>query len=296
MSTERLNKCPLCKSGLFLNHKEIKDHSISQESFILCECASCNLVFTNPRPDKKNIQSYYQSDAYISHQDKTTSITDVLYKLVRSYTIGQKIKLLNSLKPSKGRILDIGSGTGYLLEAAKKNGWDVQGLEPGKVARKIAKSKGLKINKNLDSIEDEKFDCITLFHVLEHLHDLRKDTKKILNLLKTDGYLIIGVPNRNSWDANHYKEKWAAWDVPRHLYHFNTKSFLAFTDNYKLEIVDQKPMIFDSYYVSMLSEKILGSSGVNSLWKGLINGYKSNNWAKKNQGNYSSILFILKKK
>ncbi|UJP65935.1 class I SAM-dependent methyltransferase [Mongoliitalea daihaiensis] len=296
MSLERLNKCPLCKSGLFLNHREIKDHSVSKESFILCECASCNLVFTNPRPNQESIHTYYQSDAYISHQDKITSITDILYKLVRKYTLRTKINLLNSLKPSQGSLLDIGCGTGYLLEAANKKGWICEGIEPGKDARKLAKKKGLRVNKSLDDLKEKQFDCISLFHVLEHIHLLRKDTKKILRLLKETGYLIIAVPNRNSLDANKYQANWAAWDVPRHLYHFDQRSFQKFTEEFGLEIIDQKPMIFDSYYVSMLSEKIVGSSPTKTLWKGLVNGYTSNKWAANNQGDYSSILFILKKK
>lgn len=296
MSLERLNKCPLCKSGLFLNHKEIKDHSITQESFILCECASCKLVFTNPRPSKKDINTYYQSDAYISHQDKITGFTDLLYKLVRTYTIYKKARLLQYLKPTKGQLLDIGCGTGYLLQAAKKKGWQVEGMEPGKTARKLAKKKGLTVHKSMDYLENKSFDCITLFHVLEHIHDLRKSSKAILKLLKQNGYLIIGVPNRDSWDARYYESNWAAWDVPRHLYHFNQGSFERFLDEFNLELVEKKPMIFDSYYVSMLSEKIKGSSGITALFNGLINGFKSNQWAKKNGGNYSSILFILKKK
>lgn len=296
MSLERLNKCPLCKSGLFLNHKEIKDHSISQESFILCECASCKLIFTNPRPSKEDSDRYYQSKNYISHQDQTKSITDILYKLVRTYTIHKKVALLNSLVPSKGQLLDIGCGTGYLLKAAEQKGWKGTGMEPGKTARKFAKKKGLTVYKTLEKLPTNTYDCITLFHVLEHIHELRKNTKSIIKLLKKNGYLVIGVPNRDSWDARHYKDKWAAWDVPRHLYHFNQESFGNLIEEFNLELVSQQPMIFDSYYVSMLSEKIKGESAIKSLWNGFINGYRSNKWAKTTNGNYSSILFILKKK
>jgi 2-polyprenyl-3-methyl-5-hydroxy-6-metoxy-1,4-benzoquinol methylase len=296
MSLERLNKCPLCKSGLFLNHKEVKDFSISQESFILCECAKCKLVFTNPRPKEKNLPYYYQSDDYISHQDKTNSITAILYKLVRNYTIKHKVNLLNQLKPTKGALLDMGCGTGYLLEAATKNGWKAQGIEPGKVARNHARKKGLPIVKSIDKLTDERFDVITLFHVLEHLHDLRKTTKKIITHLKDNGHLIIAVPNIHSWDAQHYGNKWAAWDVPRHLYHFNQESIQEFAQEFDLKLISAKPMVFDSYYVSMLSEKNQGNTGLLSLWNGFINGIKSNQWAKNNQQNYSSILFILKKK
>lgn len=296
MSLERLNKCPLCKSGLFLNHKEVKDFSISQESFILCECANCQLIFTNPRPKEDNIASYYESESYISHQDKSKNLTDLLYKLVRNYTIKQKVSLLNQLTPTKGKLLDIGCGTGYLLAGAQQNGWHVTGIEPGKVARKLARKKGLLVHKNLDTLDNQKFDCISLFHVLEHIHELRKNLKKIIKHLKDNGHLLIAVPNVSSWDAQHYGAEWAAWDVPRHLYHFNRKSFQTLTEEFDLNLIHSKPMLFDSYYVSMLSEKNKGNKGTLSLWNGFLNGFKSNQWAKKNQKNYSSILFILKKK
>lgn len=296
MSLERLNKCPLCKSGLFLNHKEVKDFSISQESFILCECANCQLIFTNPRPKEDIIASYYESESYISHQDKSKNLTDLLYKLVRNYTIKQKVSLLNQLTPTKGKLLDIGCGTGYLLAGAQQNGWHVTGIEPGKVARKLARKKGLLVHKNLDALDNQKFDCISLFHVLEHIHELRKNLKKIIKHLKDNGHLLIAVPNVSSWDAQHYGAEWAAWDVPRHLYHFNRKSFQTLTEEFDLNLIHSKPMLFDSYYVSMLSEKNKGNKGTLSLWNGFLNGFKSNQWAKKNQKNYSSILFILKKK
>lgn len=296
MSLERLNKCPLCKSGLFLNHKEVKDFSISQESFILCECANCQLIFTNPRPKEDNIASYYESESYISHQDKSKNLTDLLYKLVRNYTIKQKVSLLNQLTPTKGKLLDIGCGTGYLLAGAQQNGWHVTGIEPGKVARKLARKKGLLVHKNLDTLDNQKFDCISLFHVLEHIHELRKNLKKIIKHLKDNGHLLIAVPNVSSWDAQHYGAEWAAWDVPRHLYHFNRKSFQTLTEEFDLNLIHSKPMLFDSYYVSMLSEENKGNKGTLSLWNGFLNGFKSNQWAKKNQKNYSSILFILKKK
>lgn len=295
---ERLTKCPLCKSGLFLNLKEVTDHSVSKEKFTLCKCSKCELIFTNPRPDQINIQSYYESELYISHQNKSNNLTNLLYKIVRFYTIRQKVNWLNSYNQYKGNLLDMGCGTGYFLNAAKKNGWKVTGVETNKTARKIAKDKGLKVFTEIEKIDNKKiFNCISLFHVLEHVHELRKTLKKIIQRLDENGVLMIAVPNISSLDAQYYGENWAAWDVPRHLYHFDKSSMQYLANDFKLRIVKVIPMKFDSYYVSLLSEKYINpqQSFVKELTKGLQKGLESNKWAKQNDNNYSSLLFILKK-
>lgn len=296
---ERLTKCPLCKSGLFLNHKEVKDHSVSGETFFLCQCSNCKLIFTNPRPPIGIIEQYYESEEYISHQNKSNNLTNKIYKLVRQITIRNKVALINMLYPKKGKLLDIGCGTGYFIEAAKKSQWAVRGIEPNRTARKLAQDKNLKVSKSLKDINDnKKYDVITLFHVLEHIHNLRKSVKKIIEILDENGSLIVAVPNYNSHDSKIYGSNWAALDVPRHLYHFNKISMQKFADEFNLEIIDIKPMKFDSYYVSILSEKYLNpkKTSISHLMKGSLNGLKSNIWAKNNENNYSSLLFILKKK
>jgi 2-polyprenyl-3-methyl-5-hydroxy-6-metoxy-1,4-benzoquinol methylase len=299
MSLERLNKCPACKSGLFLHYKEIADFSVSKENFLLCKCSTCKLTFTNPRPDKKHIGIYYQSQDYISHQDASTNLINWIYKQVRTVTIKNKISWLKKYSVGKGSLLDVGSGTGYFLEAAKKKGWNITGIEPSETARKIALKKKLKVKKSFEDVKPgKKFDAITLFHVLEHIHDLRKTAKNIMNHLQDDGTIFIAVPNNNSLDAKIYDKHWAAWDVPRHLYHFNIETLTSFTDSVGLKVIDQVPMKFDSYYVSLLSEKYMNpkANPVKRILNAVINGYKSNSWAKNNNNNYSSVLFILKRK
>ncbi|MCL6258401.1 methyltransferase domain-containing protein [Aquiflexum sp. TKW24L] len=299
MSQERLTKCPLCKSGLFLNHAELCDFSISKENFMLCKCTSCNLIFTNPRPDKISIGKYYESEDYISHHNKSTNIVNIIYKWVRNITLKKKVSWLNNYSHKKGSLLDIGCGTGEFLSLAKKNGWKISGIEPNKTARKIATKKKLSIQKNLEDIKkDQKFDIISLFHVLEHVHDLRKTGKKIISHLNDNGRVFIAVPNINSYDASSYGSFWAAWDVPRHLYHFSQETINAFAKEVGMEIVAQEPMVFDSYYVSLLSEKYLKPeiNFLSKLINAYIKGYKSNAWSRKNNNDFSSILYILKKK
>ncbi|TDK44123.1 class I SAM-dependent methyltransferase [Algoriphagus formosus] len=295
---KRLNKCPLCKSGHFLNYQTIKDFSVSQEDFILCHCQECNLIFTNPRPGKKSIAKYYEFDEYYSHSDDSNSLISKIYNQVRQINIKKKYKLISSLGTDKS-ILDIGCGTGELLKFFQSKNWKVSGIEPSKTARKLAEEKlKVQIDEKLENIpSSEKFDIITLFHVLEHVHGLRKAVKSVINLLKSDGYILIALPNHQSPDALKYKEYWAGWDVPRHLYHFDTKSFDNLANKFNLQIVERYPMTFDSYYVSLLSEKYLNPENQNltSLAKSFISGLNSNLKAKES-GNYSSILYILKKK
>lgn len=297
--SERLTKCPLCKSGHFLNFKEVTDHAISREKFYLCRCAECKFVFTNPRPTKETINKYYESENYISHQNKTRNITDFIYKSVRKITLQRKLNWLNDYNKNKGNLLDLGCGTGSFLKKAKDDGWQVSGVEPNPKARKSARRKKLNVHSKLKKIDPtEQFQAITLFHVLEHVHDLRKTGKKITALLKNEGTLFIAVPNIDSKDSRIYGETWAALDVPRHLYHFTPETMQIFAEKMGLEIVDKKPMKFDSYYISLLSENYKNpkSIGIKKYIKGFINGTLSNIWARNNNLNYSSILFILKKK
>ncbi|MDO8966560.1 class I SAM-dependent methyltransferase [Algoriphagus sp.] len=295
---ERLSKCPLCKSGRFLNYAEITDHAVSKENFILCKCSNCELLFTNPRPTEDKIGPYYNFPEYYSHEDKAKNLTQWIYQKVRNFSISKKVDFIRRLK-RKGKLLDYGCGTGEFLKAAKNKGWKISGIEPNEKARNQA---NLKLNEKVkNSIEElnknSDYDIITLFHVLEHIHELRKTLKKIITHLKSDGYLIIAVPNADSWDGKKYGKYWAGWDVPRHLYHFNSKSIEALQTEFNLELKEIKPMKFDSFYVSLLSEGYLqkDSSLLSRYWSAFKAGIKSNHSAK-TPGQFSSNIFVFQKK
>ena len=290
---ERLTKCPVCKSEQFINHLVVKDHAISNESFIICECTNCQLWFTNPRPDEENILKYYDKPNYISHQDKSRNLTDIVYNVIRKYTLEQKLNWLNTRIPKKGRMLDYGCGVGLFPKTCQKNGWEAYGMEPNQKAATIAK-----VENNVNMVQDfndlqklKKFDAITLFHVLEHIHKLHETIDVLLGRLKKRGLLFLAVPNR---DSGTFKEDWAALDVPRHLYHFNKQSMNFFVDQHQCRVVDTIPLPFDSYYVSLLSHQAKGHK--NKYLKAIKSGYQSNKHAKTNDNNYSSLLFVIKKK
>ncbi len=296
--SERLSKCPLCKSARFLNYSEITDFAVTGEKFILCKCSDCQLLFTNPRPGQTEIGPYYNFPEYFSHEDKAKSITQWIYQKVRNYNISKKVDFIEQYK-KKGKLLDYGCGTGEFLRAAKSKGWKVAGIEPNDKARHQA---NLKLKDRIkESIEETdqntRYDIITLFHVLEHIHDLRKTTKRVLNHLKSSGYILIAVPNHDSWDGKKYGKFWAGWDIPRHLYHFNSNSITAFKDEFGLELIETKPMKFDSFYVSLLSEGYLDKEAplLKKYWNAFFAGLKSNKMASK-PGEYSSNIFVFKRK
>jgi ubiquinone/menaquinone biosynthesis C-methylase UbiE len=259
-------------------------------------------MFTNPRPETDNLLKYYESENYISHKDKPDNLIDKLYHLIRNHTLKRKYYLvrkyhfLTSINSHSPTILDIGCGTADFLNSFKNEGWKVYGVEPNNGARSIAKSRhNLDIDDNsaLLKYPDNHFDVITMWHVLEHIPDLNSHISLIKRLLKPEGTLIVAVPNAQSPDAQHYKQYWAAFDVPRHLYHFNKKSIIEIFGKFDLLVADILPMKFDAFYISLLSEKNM--TGKNNYLKAFFNGFISNLKATR-MNNHSSLIFIIKNK
>jgi 2-polyprenyl-3-methyl-5-hydroxy-6-metoxy-1,4-benzoquinol methylase len=295
MSYERLEQCPICGKEAFKNFLVVNDNAVSKESFVIVECENCSFKFTNPRPDAQSIGQYYESEDYISHSNTTNGIINRAYHVVRSITTKQKVELINKYAPVKGSILDYGCGTGVFLSACKKDGWEIRGIEPNAKARKKATEQtGEIIAETLEDIEGEKYEVITLWHVLEHIHALNDTMEQLLEHLQEDGTLIIAVPNADSHDAQEYKENWAAYDVPRHLYHFTQPTMKRFLKKHKMKLEEVLPMKFDAYYVSLLSEK--QKQGKTKMLTSVMNGYRSNSYAEKNGNDYSSLIFIAKRK
>jgi 2-polyprenyl-3-methyl-5-hydroxy-6-metoxy-1,4-benzoquinol methylase len=295
MSYERLEHCPICGKEDFKNFLVVTDNAVSKESFVIVECENCSFKFTNPRPDASSIDKYYESEEYISHSNIKTGIINRAYHVVRSITTKQKVELINRHAPAKGTVLDYGCGTGVFLNACKNDGWEIRGVEPNVRAREEASAlTGELIAKEWEEIAGEKFEVITLWHVLEHIHTLNETMVELINLLQEDGTLIIAVPNADSHDAQQYKANWAAYDVPRHLYHFSQATMKRLLKKHKMRLEEVLPMKFDAYYVSMLSEK--QKEGKTKMISSVVNGFKSNSYAEKNGNDYSSLIFVAKKK
>lgn len=199
----------------------VKDHSVSKEIFELYHDDKLDMLITHPQPSLATLGKYYESADYISHTDSKRSLFEKAYHYVKNIALKSKLNLINSLQPAKGRILDIGAGTGDFLSVAKQNGWQTIGVEPSEKARAIASSKGVGFVNETASLENHSFDVISMWHVLEHVPNLDEQIKELKRLLKPNGSLIIAVPNFKSYDAQHYKTFWAAYDVPIHFWHFS---------------------------------------------------------------------------
>lgn len=286
--------CPVCSSKDITKVLSAKDYTVSKEYFDIWQCSNCTLRFTQNAPSPEQIGKYYQSENYISHSDTSEGLINNLYHKVRKRTLIQKKKLVMQITgKSTGNILDIGCGTGAFLHTMKSANWDITGLEPDENARnKAIELYGVHPQSAEDfyGLPDESFDAITLWHVLEHVHNLHGYMTKLKKLLKPGGHLFIAVPNYTAYDAKHYEEFWAAYDVPRHLYHFSPKAMVKLWNIHALRVNEIKPMWYDSVYVSMLSEKY--KNGKSSAAKGFISGAISNLNTLFSEKKCSSLIYI----
>lgn len=289
--------CPVCGSPDIKNVLSVKDYTVSNKTFVIAECNSCSLRFTQDVPDAASIAPYYKSENYISHTNTSKGLINRLYQSVRKRTLKQKRRLIERASGiKKGRLLDVGSGTGAFANEMQQAGWQVTGLEPDADARAVGKQ-----SYNIDladigqfyQLQESSYDVITMWHVLEHVHDLQGYIAKLKLLLTENGKLFIAVPNYTSKDAAAYKEQWAAYDVPRHLYHFSPRSMQVLMEKHGLRILQHKPMWYDSFYVSMLSSKYI--HGKPNLVGAFFKGMGSNLKAMGDVKRCSSVIYIISK-
>lgn len=289
--------CPVCSAGTIKEALRVKDHSVSGEEFSIWECSACHFRFTQDVPDAASIGPYYQSEEYISHSNTSKGLINRLYQAVRKRTLKRKRKLVQQQTGmGKGQLLDIGSGTGAFVDEMEKSGWRVTGLEPDSGARQVAKDSfgvTLQDTSGFFQLPDEQFDAITMWHVLEHVHTLHEYMTQLKNLLKPGGRILIAVPNYTSGDACHYQSYWAAYDVPRHLYHFSPGSMEKLAAIHGLKLLSCKPMWYDSFYISMLSSKYKhGKTSLpGSFYQGLVSNFKAIGQLRK----CSSLIYVLGK-
>lgn len=275
-----------------IKYLSCKDYLVTNQQFDLLYNEELDMLETYPVPSLDKLPSYYKSEEYISHTDASKTLFDKAYQFVKGINIKSKIKLINSLPKEEKKLLDIGCGTGDFLNACKKNNYKVFGVEPNEKANKIASEKiGEDVFKNLEDIIETEFDVITLWHVLEHVPNLEDYISKIKSLLKPNGILIVAVPNFKSFDANYYKNYWAAFDVPRHLWHFSKNAIRSIFLKHQIKLINIFPMKFDAYYVSMLSEK--NKTQKSNFIKAIFVGCCSNLKAIRSK-EYSSLTYVLK--
>lgn len=291
------DNCPFCGSGNIVNKFPVKDYTVSGELFPVVYCDNCTGMFTQDVPAQEAIGLYYASHNYISHSNTQKGFINSMYHRVRSITLTAKRKMIVALTGvEKGSILDVGCGTGAFLNEMKIAGWEITGLEPDNLARKnAAELFGIepRPSQELFELPAKKFNAITMWHVLEHVHQLHEYLTQLKTLLADNGRLLIAVPNHTSHDAAHYQEYWAAYDTPRHLYHFSPACVKQLMQQHGFEVIQIKPMWFDSFYVSMLSEQYKNGKGniINAFFVGLLSNFK----AVFDKERCSSVIYVIKR-
>ena len=289
---ETLQNCPACGSSEMTTHLQAKDYTVSKNTFNIVRCAACDLLFTNPRPEAEQASYFYQSENYISHSNTQKGFINKLYHAVRKITLKQKTNLIQGEQKGTKNLLDIGCGNGHFLHACQQDGWNTFGMElDPETARRAAALTGQNIFPNLKAIPDEpQFELISLWHVLEHVYEIDAYFEFFKKRINPGGKLLLALPNSKSFDADYFKEFWAAYDVPRHIYHFNPETIQSIAKKHGFKLAKQHGQIFDSFYIALLSheyktgsKKLIASFFV-GLWSNLIAYFKT--------GNYSSNIYI----
>lgn len=291
------SECLVCKSNQLQTLLTATDYTVSQQAFDIVQCKQCAHTFTQRVPEQDAIGPYYAAASYVSHSDTQEGLINKLYHRIRNITLANKKRLVQKTTNKKqGILLDVGCGTGAFINTMKMAQWHVTGLEPDASARaKAASLYGIEPlpSHEIFNLPAQQYDAISMWHVLEHVHQLHEYIEQLKLLLKDDGVLFVAVPNSTSYDAAHYGKHWAAYDVPRHLYHFTPNSMQYLMAQHGLKIKATQPMWFDSFYVSMLSEQY--QTGKSNLMKAFFVGLLSNIKTLFNPKRCSSLIYIITK-
>lgn len=287
------NKCPWCGSNKAQINLWLKDEFLTKEDFHICECLNCGLLYTMPRPSKEKIGAYYKSDEYYSHQENKKGFVPRLYEAIKKINLKHKFRLASRDLPV-GKLLDIGCGVGDFLHVAENKGWQCTGVEPSEEAREIARQRikgDLLYSEDLEQLPDQSFDLITMWHVLEHVDDLKWQVAQLQRLIKPNGRIVIAVPNYRSYDGRFYNAYWAAYDVPRHLNHFNRTVLTKIFKTSGLSLVSMDKLVWDAYYISFMSEQY--KHHFMPLVRGVFRGLVSNAKARRS-GEWSSLVYVFR--
>ena len=289
------NKCPWCGSAKAQINLWLKDEFLTKEDFHICECLNCGLLYTMPRPSKEKIGEYYKSEEYYSHQENNKGFIPKLYEKVKKVNLKHKYELATK-GIQTGKLLDIGCGVGDFLHTAETHGWQCVGVEPSEDAKAIARQRTnaeLLSSEDQEQLPDASFDVITMWHVLEHVDDLRWQVTQLQRLIKPNGRIAIALPNYKSYDGQYYKEHWAAYDVPRHLSHFNRQTITKILTTNNLKLIKTDKLKWDAYYISYMSEQY--KIHKLPLFRGAYRGWLSNMKARRS-GEWSSLVYIFEQK
>ena len=210
--------------------------------FTLVRCRHCGLIYLNPRPTPEGMAAYYPED-YEAHIGTQKQRLSWIRRLDYEYGIHKRHRAIMRYTQT-GHMLDVGCGSGAFLDGMRQRGWSVAGIEPSDRAAGYAKQTlGLQIqNTVLEDAElaPESFDLVTMWNVLEHLSDPQESLRRVGEALRPDGLLVFAIPNLDSLDRILFKQYWAGYDLPRHLYTFPADVLERMVRAVGLEILDRR--------------------------------------------------------
>ena len=277
-------------------HIMTQDFLTTNEKFKIIEDKETRVLKTTPTPKEEDLPSYYSSEAYASHQERANTPVLWAYMRVRKIAMKSKIKLISTFSTKTGALLDFGCGLGGFLSATHAKGWTSYGIEPHQKAKtKAKKISGREVYSTIGEAQktNKKYDVITLWHSLEHVVGLGKTIRFLYNSTKKEGKVVVAVPNHQSFDAKHYKNFWAAYDTPRHIWHFDQKSITNVFKKQGFFLERKRLMMWDAFYISILSEKNKRSRAI--YFKAAVIGVISN-FLSLFTGESSSITYVFSKR
>lgn len=226
---------------------------IQKESWKVYRCTKCRLGFLDPRPSYEEIENLYDNGYFLQRYGK--GLDPDSYEFINRLR-GEKhrIQFIKTIKRS-GNLLDIGCGYGYFLAACKKEGYEVGGLDISERATQYAVQK-LGIPVTIGKISDvsfpfHNFDVISMWHSLEHTPDPHMALQKAKSWLKSDGILVVDVPNYEGTDAQQKWQQWDDWSLPYHFWHFTFQSLAQLLNKHGFRIIKRK-----DYHSDVVKEKL----------------------------------------
>ena len=289
IDTIHYDSCPLCQGSELAPFASATDHLVSGKQFTIIQCKACGFLFTQDAPSNDSIEQYYDSEKYLPHNTRH-GFNSFIYRSVRSVMFNWKHALIQYYHNTRGTLIDVGAGNGHFMAHMQRSGWDVVGCEQSELARTEAWNRW-ELHLDGDAMETEYrtgcADVITAWHAIEHIHDLHGLWDRFNNWLKSDGILLVAVPNCFSADAQHYGYTWAAWDVPRHLWHFSINTIHELSQQHGFRLIDIKSLPLDACYIAMLSDQ--------NKFKAIINGLRFMIKGFSNKQNASSLIYIFSK-
>ncbi|MBP7113929.1 MAG: class I SAM-dependent methyltransferase [Candidatus Peribacteraceae bacterium] len=238
------------------------------EVFSIVRCGTCGFLWTKNPPDERSIGRYYDTADYIPHSDRMPPI----FRLIRWLRNTAKCRMLGA---KQGLVVDIGCGNGTFLMEAKRRGWKTLGVDPVENARKLCSAAGIDaiMPAEMTNIPAASADVVTLWHALEHVHDLSGTLTQCRRILRSNGSLLVGVPNIASPLAAAYGQDWAGLDMPLHLWHFTPVTMEKILRSHGFTSPEIRPTWTDDLISAILSEKFAQGFFVRGVVRGIVSAF-----------------------